>query len=118
VADDEPLVLQFVTTVLTAAGFSVTRVTDGLEAVDAFRAGPPFDVALLNVEMPRCSGIEALKVIRAVSTMPIVVFSGDGRNKVPALAAGATEFVETPFHSVAELLRLVRHVIDGRPTKT
>jgi CheY-like chemotaxis protein len=117
VADDERLVLDFVTTVLTSEGFSVTKATNGLDALAAFRAGPPFDVALLNVAMPGCSGIEALALIRAVSTLPVLVFSGDGRNKGPALAAGATAFVETPFPSVGELLRLVRSVIDGQPTK-
>jgi CheY-like chemotaxis protein len=77
VADDDPLLRRFLVTALQAAGFDVVAAQDGIEALSFFRAHGPFDVVLLDEEMPRLSGSQAVRALRtAGETLPVVLFSG------------------------------------------
>lgn len=98
VADDSPFVGQLLTSYLEAPGdMEVVAVeTDGARAVDATRRLRP-DVVTLDMEMPHCNGLEALRTIMAECPTPCVVISGaSGRGAtmtLQALDSGAVDFV-------------------------
>lgn len=61
-ADDDPQVRAFTSRVLTWAGWDVTSVTNGREAVEAWPAdGEPFDLVILDIVMPEMNGFEAYR---------------------------------------------------------
>jgi CheY-like chemotaxis protein len=76
VVDDEPIIAETLTIILSEQGFEVVTANNGLTAVDeASRLKP--DIVLLDVAMPRLNGVEAAK--RILSAMPevrILLFSG------------------------------------------
>jgi DNA-binding response OmpR family regulator len=75
--DDDPLVLRIYGSSLTAQGFAVETATDGLAAMKALRAVKP-QVIVLDLMMPKFSGVEVLKFMRAqpdMATLPVVVLS-------------------------------------------
>jgi len=78
VADDDDLLRRFLLTGLRAAGFDVVAAADGSEALGLFREQGPFDVLLLDEEMPELSGRAVLRRLRIEQeTLPAVLFSGD-----------------------------------------
>jgi CheY-like chemotaxis protein len=77
VADDDDLLRRFLLTGLRAAGFDVVAAVDGSEALGLFRDRGPFDVLLLDEEMPKLSGRAVLRHLRSEGeTLPAVLFSG------------------------------------------
>ena len=84
---------------LKAAGFSVDRVADGVEAVlKAAETG--YDIALLDMKMPNFNGLNAIKILKRMdSSMPIISYSGSIRQDFFAevINAGALMFVPNPF---------------------
>ena len=86
----------------------IASVASAREAlVQALRFAP--DVILLDHDMPGRTGLDVLPELRACSPLArIVVFSAASDIRADALLRGADEFVgkESPFHEVAEVLRL------------
>ncbi len=78
VADDEPLVLDFVAVALESMGFEVLRARDGQEAVACFREqAEHIRLAILDFTMPRMNGIEALHELRLLQpSLPVILSSG------------------------------------------
>lgn len=75
--DDDPIVLQIYRDGLTRQGFEVKTGSDGLTALQALRAAVP-DVVVLDLMMPKFSGVEVLKFIRGqkgLETLPVIVLS-------------------------------------------
>jgi two-component system, cell cycle sensor histidine kinase and response regulator CckA len=63
-ADDDPQVRAFTSRILTWAGWNVTSVTNGREAVEAWPVGgEPFDLVILDIVMPDMNGLEAYREI-------------------------------------------------------
>ncbi|SDF41035.1 MULTISPECIES: response regulator transcription factor [Rhodanobacteraceae] len=93
----------------------VAEAGDGVEAVDQFRATRPH-VALIDLQMPRMNGLEAIAAIREIDHDAIVVvlttYPGDAR-VVRALTLGATSYL-LKSSSTAEILSAIRSAIDGR----
>ena len=109
--DDEPHVLEALSTILEARGYEVRCVPNGAMALDEIAAERP-DVVLLDLAMQRMDGIEVCRRIRSYSRVPILVLSAlsDEPRKVRALDAGADDYVTKPF-GVEELLARVRAAI-------
>jgi CheY-like chemotaxis protein len=77
VADDDDLLRRFLVTGLRAAGFDVVAAADGSEALGLFHEQGPFDLVLLDEEMPKRSGCSVLRNLRSEGeTMPALLFSG------------------------------------------
>jgi DNA-binding NarL/FixJ family response regulator len=116
VADDHPAVVQAVVDVLEAAGIEVTGTArDGEEAAKLIEADPP-EVALLDLRMPRLSGIEvARRLTRSELHTAVILYTafGDRALLIEALDAGARGFVlkEAPL---AEVVRAIQLVSAGR----
>lgn len=94
VADDQAMVRMGFTMMLEAAGDIevVAQCADGVEVVEAVRRLAP-DVVLLDIQMPRMNGLEALRQIRAATKVVIVTTFADDEYVDDALANGASGFV-------------------------
>ena len=94
---------------LTRAGYEVSVASDGEAGLEAARTGDP-DLILLDVLLPKRSGLEVARALRiAGATMPIIMLTAldQESDKVAGLDAGADDYVTKPF-STAELLARVR----------
>jgi len=98
VVDDEPRMIRFIRMNLELEGYRVVEATNGLEAVDCVREDLP-DLVVMDVQMPEMDGFEALKHIRQVSTVPVVMLTvkADEEDKVRGLELGADDYVTKPF---------------------
>ena len=116
VADDHPAVVQAVVDVLEEAGIDITGTArDGEEAASTIETDPP-TVALLDLRMPRLSGIEvARRLGRTAPDTAVILYTafGDRALLTEALDAGARGFVlkEAPL---AEVVRAIQLVSGGR----
>jgi DNA-binding NtrC family response regulator len=101
VVDDDASLRSTVASALTEGAYLVEQASDGEEAVMRIRAGE-FDLVLMDVNMPRMSGIEALKEIKAhdpsVMVIMLTAFSNI-RDAVEATRLGAYNYLEKPVRS-------------------
>lgn len=114
VADDHPAVLEAVATYLQSAGIDVVgRAGDGEEALALIERRRP-QVALVDVRMPRLSGIDLARRLGPKSSTRLLLYSGYGDRALlmEALDAGVQGFVlkEAPLE---DLLRAVRAIAAG-----
>ena len=108
--EDDPIVRADLRLVLEDAGFDVLPdARDGVEAVDHAREHRP-DLILIDLGLPRQSGVEATRQILGERDVPIVALTGhrDGELVDEALDAGAVGHVLKPFHDrqLVETLRI------------
>jgi CheY-like chemotaxis protein len=114
VADDEPEVVDLVRMMLSMEGYTILSAGDGQETVDRARADLP-DLILLDVRMPRMSGLTVLDELTAdpaTAHIPIIMLSvvttyPDVRR---ALKQGAIAYLPKPFE-LREMTRLVARVL-------
>ena len=96
VADDDLTTALLMQAALVRAGFAVTLAADGEEAVQAF-AQAPFDMVLLDVDMPRLDGYAVCRELRrrGGEELPILMVTGmdDTASIEAAFEAGATDFI-------------------------
>jgi len=108
VVDDEPPIVRFLRTSLTAAEYRVVVADTAATALAAVRTEKP-DVVVLDLGLPDRSGIEVIAEIRKTSAVPIIVLSArdDEKSKVESLDLGADDYVAKPF-GMAELIARIR----------
>ena len=102
VAEDEDGVRQMVALALRSIGYRAELYADGAAAAAAFDAGTRPDVVLLDVRMPRMSGVELVRYLRAHpdgADVPVVAMSAysDELQAREMAEAGATAFLAKPF---------------------
>ena len=105
IADDELNLRTMLAAHLKHAGYEVTAVSDGEEAVKA-ASEDTFDVMVFDIMMPNKDGVEALKEIREKEILTPVILStakGDVEDRITGLDAGADDYLTKPF-SMGELL--------------
>ena len=110
VVDDQEDILQTTALVLSKGGYDVLTAPIGIEAIEIAQTEHP-DLILLDIEMPRMDGWEALRLLRLDKTtrdIPVALFTilFDLREKVRALKFGAQEYITKPF-SIDDLLSRV-----------
>ncbi len=105
--EDDPSIREITELGLRGAGFRVTAVTDGREALRRFR-GERFDAVVLDVMLPIVSGLEVCRAIRAESSVPVVMLTArtDTFDVVLGLEAGADDYVRKPFEMPELVARL------------
>jgi len=103
VAEDHPVNQRLVTRILEKAGHTVTVVGNGREAVEAWSRAP-FDVVLMDVQMPEMDGLAATRAIRALEAtrgghVPIVAMTARAmpRDREECLAAGMDGHLAKPI---------------------
>ena len=117
VVDDEASYRDALSVALTAEGFLVDTAADGVEALEKFERSRPA-VILLDVMLPRISGIDVCRQIRASSRVPIIMVTAKGSeiDAVVGLEVGADDYVAKPFR-LRELVARVRAALrrGGQP---
>lgn len=111
VVEDEPSFVEALKVGLTREGFSVSVAVDGVEALEQFDRLEP-DLVLLDVMLPRLSGIEVCRQIRKRSSVPIVMVTAKGAeiDTVVGLEVGADDYVTKPYR-MRELVARMRSAL-------
>lgn len=97
-------------------GFEVSEAASGSQALEKLRDTLP-DLILLDVMMPDLDGFETLRLVREISTVPVIMLTAKGEedDRVLGLELGADDYITKPF-SPRELVSRVRAVL--RRTET
>ena len=111
--EDNPFNRKIVRHLLARTSYQLAEASDGVQGLDAARAAPP-DLVLVDIQLPRMSGLEVTRELRAdrrTAHVPIVVItsfalSGDDQR---AKEAGASDYVAKPY-SPRELLAIIRRL--------
>ncbi len=111
VVEDDPSVAEVVGRYLERAGFAVERASDGRQALGLAVAGMP-DLVVLDLSLPGVDGLEVLRRLRALGSVPVVILTarGEESDRVEGFELGADDYVVKPF-SARELVARVRAVL-------
>jgi DNA-binding response OmpR family regulator len=114
VVDDEPAIRDSVSYALDREGFDVHAVADGEAALEAARKDV-YDLVVLDLMLPRLSGIDVCRVLRRESDVPLIMLTAKGSelDRVLGLELGADDYVTKPF-SMAELVSRIRAILRRR----
>ncbi|MEJ7582660.1 MAG: response regulator transcription factor [Acidimicrobiales bacterium] len=115
VVEDEDSFVEALTVGLKREGFRVQVARDGAQALDMFDAVDP-DLVLLDVMLPKVSGIDVCREIRKRSTVPIIMVTAKGSeiDTVVGLEVGADDYVTKPYR-LRELVARMRAVLRRVP---
>jgi len=104
--EDEESFVDALTVGLEREGFEVTAATDGQQGLTLFHEGS-FDVVLLDLMLPKKSGLDVCRDIRLTSNVPIIIVSAKSEevDTVLMLELGADDYVTKPYR----LRELVAH---------
>ena len=118
VVEDEESFIDALEIGLDREGFKVTIARDGQEALDKFAEGK-FDAILLDLMLPKISGLDVCRTIRAKSDIPIIIVSAKSEevDMVLMLELGADDYVTKPYR-LRELVARIRAVLRRRETYT
>jgi CheY-like chemotaxis protein len=114
IVDDEANVRAVFSDVLRKESYIVKGAKDGPEAIKAIDE-ETFDLALVDLRMPRMDGIEVLKNIKKrKSQIPVIIYTGYGSvtTAVEAMRKGAAEYLNKPF-SPEDLKSCIRKALEG-----
>jgi DNA-binding response OmpR family regulator len=111
VVDDEPGIIDILTTNLAAEGFEVIGAADGLEGLELARQRAP-DLIVLDIMLPKLDGWEVLRHLEsrpATAGTPIVVLTArtEDADVLRGLQLGAVEYVTKPFYP-ADLVATIK----------
>jgi len=111
IVEDEESFLQALRIGLGREGFAIDVARDGSEALTRFAAASP-DIVLLDVMLPRISGIDVCREIRSQSDVPIIMVTAKGEeiDAVVGLEIGADDYVTKPYR-FRELVARMRSVL-------
>jgi len=111
IVDDEPRIIHFIRLNLEHDGFQVFEACSGAKALEQLRDRLP-DLILLDVMMPDLDGFETLRLLREISSVPVIMLTAKGEedDRVRGLELGADDYVTKPF-SPRELVSRVRAVL-------
>lgn len=112
VVDDDAAVRDSLARTLRFEGYQIDTAQDGLQALDAVRAGEP-DAMILDVSMPNLDGLQACRRLRASGMLlPILMLTARDSvgDRVAGLDAGADDYLVKPF-ALQELLARLRALL-------
>jgi two-component system, chemotaxis family, chemotaxis protein CheY len=105
IVDDSRFVRSFLRGLLEAMEIECEEAADGQAGIDRLEAGPAFDLALLDWNMPVMNGFEMLRQLRAKGfiDMKVMMVTTEAENNyiLSALEAGADEYLMKPFDEEA-----------------
>jgi two-component system response regulator AtoC len=119
IAEDEANLGELLQSYLAGRGHKVTVTLDGRAALDALHS-QPFDVALLDIVMPKLDGLEVLRQVRENPSPPeCIIITGNGTidTAIAAMKLGAYDYVSKPYR-LAEIDVLVRRAWEKRRLMT
>ncbi len=111
VVDDEERIRDIIKQYLEFEGFSFDEAEDGVIAYEKAKA-QNFDLILMDIMMPNCDGITALRKIREFSDVPVILLTAKGEeyDKVFGFDLGADDYVVKPF-SPRELMSRIKAIL-------
>lgn len=119
VVDDEREIRRLVTSYLIDDGFEVEELDNGRAAVERLQRQPPVDLVILDIRMPEMDGIEALRELRRISDVHVIMLTAasEETDRLIGLSVGADDYVTKPF-SPREVVARVKAVLRRTRTST
>jgi len=120
ICDDEPVVHESLRLYLEAEGYDVIDAYDGEEGL--MKLDPSVSLIVLDIMMPKKSGIEVCREVRKTSSVPIVMLTAKGEeiDRILGLELGADDYIVKPFSPrevVARIKAILRRVEVKEQTK-
>ena len=111
VVDDEKLLVKGIKFNLENDGYEVAAAYDGEEAVELAKSGD-FDLIILDIMMPKMTGLEACMQIREFSNVPIIMLTakGEDMDKLIGFEQGTDDYLTKPFN-ILELKARIRALL-------
>ncbi len=107
VVDDESDIRKILRLLLCGKGYSVIEASNGLAALESVAEEAP-DLIIMDIMMPKMSGVEATERIREISVCPILFLTAKSleRDKESAYRSGGDDYLVKPFSSAELLLKI------------
>ena len=118
VVDDDPDVRESLADLLVDEGYTVAVAADGEEALARLRSGLHVDLVLLDVRMPKKSGLQVLVALQAspqMAQVPVLLMSAEFDG---AIAPGALAWMAKPFEPAALLAMISKHLAQAEQRRT
>jgi two-component system response regulator CpxR len=111
IIDDDEELCDLVSEYLSVEGFEVESMHDGDAGLERARAGV-FDLAILDVMMPKKNGFDVLRELRKSSRLPVLMLTarGDDMERIVGLEIGADDYLPKPFNP-RELVARIRAIL-------
>ena len=118
ICDDQAIIHETLGVYLASEGYSYSSAYDGEQAVFMAEKDSP-DLILMDLMMPKLSGMEACRQIRAFSNVPIIMLTAKGEeiDRVLGLEFGADDYIVKPF-SAREVVARIKAVLRRTGTVT
>ena len=109
IAEDDISICEMVGNYLTGEDFAIDAFHEGFAAIKAFETGGDYALALVDLMLPDMSGMEVIKEIRKISTVPVIIITArdNDTDKSMGLNLGADDYVVKPF-SLIELTARIK----------
>jgi PAS domain S-box-containing protein len=117
-AEDSVILNNLLRDVFEERGFRVTQAYDGQETIEAFSRDNP-DVAVVDIQMPRIDGVEALRVMKEKDPdLVVIMMTGAGTEEtaLQCMRLGADEYLRKPFNP-SEVVAMALKMLEGRATE-
>src|SRR4051812_17209589 len=111
IIDDDEELCELVAEYLTVEGFETQAVHDGESGLNAALSGE-YDMAVLDVMLPKMNGFDVLRSLRASSKLPVLMLTarGDDMERIVGLEIGADDYLAKPFNP-RELVARLRAIL-------
>lgn len=118
VVDDEKLIVKGIRFSLEQDDMEVDCAYDGEEALEKVRANP-YDIVLLDIMLPKLTGLEVCQQIREFSNVPVIMLTakGDDMDKILGLEYGADDYITKPFN-ILEVKARIKAIMRRTATKS
>ena len=99
IIDDDEELCELVSEYLGVEGFKVDCVSDGEAGLERARSGD-YDIAILDVMLPKMNGFDVLRDLRTESKLPVIMLTarGDDMERIAGLETGADDYMPKPFN--------------------
>ena len=96
--DDDQNILASLSLALKSEKFNVETYSDGIAGLEALKNNN-FDIAILDIKMPRLDGLEVLQKLRNISEIPVIFLTSkdDEIDQLLGLKMGADDYITKPF---------------------
>ena len=117
ICDDDPVVHESLGLYLSSEGYEHQSAYDGQQALEMVESVHP-DMIVLDLMMPKMSGIDVCRTIRQTSSVPIIMLTAKGEeiDRILGLELGADDYIVKPFHEqelAARIYTALRRRIPG-----
>jgi len=124
IIDDDEELCELVSEYLTVEGFDIESVNDGESGLKRALSGD-YDMAILDVMLPKMNGFDVLRNLRERSKLPVIMLTarGDDMERIVGLEIGADDYLPKPFNPrelaarLRAILRRTGPVDDGDPSE-